>query len=101
MLALFSAPSFSSFAPAFAASAPPRLTASRAGVIIANQNEMEPEDGWNVDNLIGMMDDAEESIGGPTVAETFDKLDIQTMPGITAPLGFFDPLNFCGGASEG
>ena len=70
-------------------------------MIIANQNEMEPEDGWNVDNLIGMMDDAEESIGGPTVAETFDKLDIQTMPGITAPLGFFDPLNFCGGASEG
>merc|ERR1719310_2296976 len=27
--------------------------------------------------------------------------DVRAMPGITAPLGFFDPLNFCGDASEG
>ena len=26
---------------------------------------------------------------------------MRTLPGICAPLGFFDPLDFCSGASEG
>jgi len=55
-----------------------------------NMNEMEPEEGWNVDNLTNMMDDA--------VVAAFD---VKTMPGVTGPLGFFDPLDFCGDASEG
>ena len=55
-----------------------------------NANEMEPEEGWNVDNLTGMMDEA--------VVASFD---IKTMPGMSGPLGFFDPLDFCGDASEG
>ena len=55
-----------------------------------NMNEMEPEEGWNVDNLTGMMDDA--------VVASFD---VKTMPGVSGPLGFFDPLDFCGDASEG
>jgi len=55
-----------------------------------NMNEMEPEEGWNVENLTGMMDEA--------VVASFD---IKTMPGVSGPLGFFDPLDFCGDASEG
>ena len=55
-----------------------------------NANEMEPEEGWNVDNLTGMMEDA--------VVASFD---VKTMPGVSGPLGFFDPLDFCGDASEG
>ena len=55
-----------------------------------NMNEMEPEEGWNVENLTGMMDEA--------VVASFD---IKTMPGMSGPLGFFDPLGFCGDASKG
>merc|ERR1712228_846446 len=51
----------------------------------------------------GMGDDAEATAGGPTTSETFDKplFDVRTLPGITAPLGFFDPFGFTEGASEG
>merc|ERR1719439_39910 len=59
---------------------------------------MEPEEGWNVDNLTGMMDDAVGESGGAAAVAAFD---YKSMPGVTAPLGFFDPLNFCGEASEG
>jgi|ERR1712228_330550 len=77
--------------------------AYRAGPTFLNSNEMEPEEGWNVENLMGMMDDAEATAGGPTTSETFDKplFDVRTLPGITAPLGFFDPFGFTEGASEG
>ena len=33
---------------------------SRARPIFANENEMEPEGGWGVDNLMEMMDTADE-----------------------------------------
>jgi len=29
------------------------------------------------------------------------RIDVRSMPGVSAPLGFFDPLNFCGDASDG
>lgn len=72
----------------------PRL---RAGAPYANANEMEPGEGWNVDNLSGMMDDAVEAAGDKVPAV----FDVKQMAGISGPLGFFDPLNFCGEASEG
>merc|ERR1719238_754439 len=77
--------------------------AGRTASIRLNENEMEPDEGWNVDNLMGMMDAAEESAGGPTTKEIFEKpiFDVKAMPGITDPLGFFDPAGFCEGASEG
>lgn len=77
--------------------------ATRTRPVFANENEMEPEEGWNVDNLMGMMDDAEETAGGPKVAEIYDKpvFNVKEMPGITDPLGFFDPAGFTEGASEG
>ena len=31
--------------------------ATRTRPVFANENEREPEEGWNVDNLMGMMDD--------------------------------------------
>ena len=34
--------------------------------------------------------------GGPSPG-----FDVKNLPGVTAPLGFFDPLNFCEDASEG
>jgi len=63
---------------------------------------MEPEEGWNVDNLMGMMEDSEDAVGGPTTKEIFDKpiFDVKEMPGVTAPLGFWDPAGFSAGASE-
>jgi len=69
-----------------------------------NGNEMEPEEGWNVDNLSGMMDDAVAATapaGQAAAAVQVTKFDVKSMPGITGPLGFFDPLDFCGDASEG
>merc|ERR1711990_603898 len=64
---------------------------------------MEPEEGWGVENLMGMMDDAEDSVGGTKVAEIFEKpvFKVEEMAGVTAPLGFFDPAGFTDGASEG
>jgi len=63
------------------------------------QNDMEPKEGWNVDNLTDMMDTADAAVpGGAAAAVAFD---VKNMAGITGPLGFFDPLNFCGDASEG
>ena len=46
-------------------------TGARA-VTFANENEMEPEEGWNVDNLMGMMDEADEKMGGPTTKEVYE-----------------------------
>lgn len=75
----------------------------RVGPIRLNANEMEPEEGWNVENLMEMMDTAEDAAGGPTTKEIFEKpvFDVRTMPGITDPLGFWDPAKFSEGASEG
>jgi len=75
--------------------------AARASVRM--QNEMEPDEGWGVDNLMEMMGDADAAAGGPTVEEIFAKpvFDVKKMPGITDPLGFFDPAGFTEGASEG
>ena len=41
--------------------------------------------------------------GGPTVAEVYEKpvFNVKELPGITDPLGFFDPIGFTEGASEG
>ena len=80
----------------------PAVSFGRIGTVVA-QNEMEPGEGWNVDNLTGMMDDAVQASGDAQVAAVaaVPTFDVKTMPGITAPLGFFDPLNFCGEASEG
>merc|ERR1719486_1140774 len=66
-------------------------------------NEMEPDEGWNVDNLDALMDMAEDDAGGPTTKEIYDKpvFSVKEMPGITGPLGFFDPAGFSSGASEG
>jgi len=66
------------------------------------KNEMEPDQGWNVDNLDAMMDAAEAASPTPPAAfngETFAK----TLAGVTGPLGFFDPLGFCSeeGITEG
>merc|ERR1712118_416490 len=36
-----------------------------------------------------------------SMVATTPTFDVRSMPGVTAPLGFFDPLNFCGDASEG
>ena len=91
---------------------------------------MEPDEGWNVDNLMDMMEDSENAVGGPTTKEVFERpvFNYMDLPGITgnhrtalgsrvrnasamltlsqtslatAPLGFFDPLEFSAGASEG
>lgn len=38
----------------------------------------------------------------PVPEPPFDPVTFaKTLPGVTGPLGFFDPLNFCEGASEG
>lgn len=37
---------------------------------ISMQNEMEPEEGWGVDNLMGMMEDAEAADSGKTTEST-------------------------------
>jgi len=84
----------------FSAPLVPRIGASRVGPIVADANEMEPEEGWNVDNLSTMMDDAVGSAPEAAVAAVAT-FDYKSMPGASAPLGFFDPLNFCGEASEG
>eukprot|EP00966_Prymnesium_polylepis_P101903 2360123-Prymnesium_polylepis.1 len=86
----------------YTAPALPSRVGLRAGVVRA-QNEMEPDEGWNVDNLMTMMDDSEEAVGGPKVAEVFDRpvFDVKELPGATAPLGFWDPAGFSEGASEG
>merc|ERR1712134_254528 len=46
---------------------------------------------------------AEASADGPTTKEIYDKpvFEIKALPGITDPLGFFDPAGFSSGASEG
>ena len=48
---------------------------------------------------------AEASLEAPVEPETpppFDPIAYaKTLPGITDPLGFFDPLNFCEGKTEG
>jgi len=84
----------------FTAPVAPRIGASRVGSIVADANEMEPTEGWNVDNLTNMMDDA---VGAAPVAAVaaVATFDVKSMPGVSAPLGFFDPLDFCGEASEG
>merc|ERR1711966_68313 len=50
-----------------------------------------------------MMDTADEEGGGPTVKEVYEKpvFNVKELPGITDPLGFFDPAGFTEGASEG
>jgi hypothetical protein len=63
-------------------------------------NEMEPEEGWNVDNLDGMMDAAVSSEGGAAVKKVakgaFNGVEYaKSLPGVTGPIGFFDPLGFC------
>jgi len=77
--------------------------AARARPVFANENEMEPDGGWGVDNLMDMMDTADEAGGGPTVAQVYEKpvFNVKELPGITDPLGFFDPIGFTEGASEG
>merc|ERR1719382_265675 len=77
--------------------------AGRVTSVQANQNEMEPEEGWNVANLSELMDLAEDADDGPTTKEIYEKpvFNIKDMPGVTAPMGFFDPVGFCEGASEG
>ena len=43
-----------------------------------------------------------EAAAEPEAPPPFDPVVFaKTLPGITDPLGFFDPLNFCEGASEG
>merc|ERR1719213_1266176 len=42
--------------------------------------------------------DASSTGGGPSGGPSFD---VKSLAGITAPLGFFDPLGFCDDASEG
>ena len=69
-----------------------RPTAAPAAASIRLANEMEPEEGWNVDNLTDMMDTASNSVAPTTFnGATF----AAALPGATAPLGYFDPLNFC------
>merc|ERR1719486_1794904 len=79
--------------------APARIASCRP--VMAN--EMEPDEGWNVDNLDALMDMAEADAGGPTTKEVYDKpvFKVEEMAGVTAPLGFFDPAGFTDGASEG
>ena len=97
MLALASA-SLSFSAPAM----PRSFVSSRIGAIAANaNNEMEPDEGWNVDNLTGMMEDAVQASGGEAAAMAPAAFDVKKLAGITDPLGFFDPLGFCTDASEG
>jgi len=58
---------------------------------------------WGVDNLMGMMEEADTKIAtqpgqAPAAVAV---LSLKDMPGITEPLGFFDPLGFCEDASDG
>ena len=79
----------------FASPALPRVGLSRAGPIRANENEMEPDEGWNVDNLMDMMEDSEEAVGGPTTKEVFERpvFNYMELPGITgSSLGSLEPL---------
>ena len=57
----------------------------RARPIFANENEMEPDEGWNVDNLMDMMEDSENAVGGPTTKEVFERpvFNYMDLPGIT------------------
>merc|ERR1719428_1776684 len=100
--------------PAEEAAAPEALSfsapsvASRRSSHIVMQNEMEPEEGWNVENLTEMMDDADATVpagaGAAAVPAKFDGVAFaKTLPGITSPLGFFDPVGFCSndGITEG
>jgi hypothetical protein len=75
---------------------------SRSGQIRA-QNEMEPEEGWNAENLFDLMEESEEAAGGPTTAEIYDKpvFNVKDMAGITEPMGFWDPIGFTDEATEG
>lgn len=77
--------------------------APAAASVFANENELEPEEGWNVDNLMEAMEMAETVAGGPTTAEIYERpvFNVKEMAGITGPLAFFDPLAFSDGASEG
>jgi light-harvesting complex I chlorophyll a/b binding protein 4 len=81
----------------------PRFGVARAGPIRLNENEMEPEEGWNPENLMDMMDTAEATVGGATVAEVFERprFDMKALAGVTDPLGFWDPLGFSTGVTEG
>merc|ERR1719247_3724862 len=100
--------------PAEGAAAPDALSfsapsvASRRSSHIVMQNQMEPEEGWNVENLTEMMDGADAAVpagaGAAAVPAKFDGVAFaKTLPGITPPLGFFDPLGFCSndGITEG
>jgi len=85
-----------------AAPALPHTTFGRT-TTVRLANEMEPDEGWNVDNLMDMMEASEEAVGGPSTKEIYEKpiFNVKNMPGITDPLGFFDPAGFAEGASEG
>merc|ERR1739847_155845 len=41
------------------------------------------------------------SVRGRKAAATNEKFDVKDLPGVTAPLGFFDPVGFTADASEG
>ena len=51
-----------------------------------------------LDTLTDAMDAAESAAGGPPPPSAFD---VKSLPGITGPLGFFDPVGFSEGATEG
>ena len=79
------------------------LPGRHATVVMSEEfNTMGMED-VGLDMLFDAMDAAEDEVGGPKVDEVFGApiFNIKTLPGITAPLGFFDPLDFCSAATEG
>jgi len=68
-----------------------------------DKNTMGMED-VGLDMLFDAMDSAESSAGGPTVDEVLSaspRFVMASQPGVTAPLGFWDPLNCCDTATEG
>merc|ERR1712070_323977 len=58
--------------------------------------------GTNVglDVLFEAMEDAEQTVGGPP-SEPKAFFEYKKLPGVSEPLGFFDPMGFCTEATEG
>jgi hypothetical protein len=53
-------------------------------------------------NIVMQIAETEEAAeSAPEAPPEPPKFDVKKMPGITAPLGFFDPAGFCNDASEG
>ena len=82
--------------PAMRTVAPARVPA----IVAVEQKEMNDMSNVGLDGLMEAMEDAEATVGGAS-SEPKSFFEYTKLAGVAEPLSFFDPLEFCTGASEG